>query len=183
MHSILNGVSQLTQSIRESNIRKIFVSGSRYVPRKKFTWLFILRKIYLFKNSVSIFDNVLKAECQIQLLELWSWKEERNFRHYSIACLEGLRIITKNIKVARVPSNAQQVTLHSPEIKTELLLFETSRRMDHLSHSIWRPPFAEFWVSVISLCEDNFLNGMRQFCRVFWSSTLRNLIFSRCLRY
>ena len=60
MHSILNGVPQLTQSKKETNIRKIFGSGSRYVPRKKFTRLFILKNIYLciylFKESVSIFD-------------------------------------------------------------------------------------------------------------------------------
>ena len=48
MHSILNGVSQLTQFIKETNIRKIFGSGSHYVPRKKFTPLYVLRKICLF---------------------------------------------------------------------------------------------------------------------------------------
>ena len=34
MHSILNGVSQLKQPIKETNIRKIFGSGNHYVPRK-----------------------------------------------------------------------------------------------------------------------------------------------------
>jgi len=73
--------------------------------------------IYLFKYSVSIFDNILKAECRIQRLELWSWKDKRNFRHYSVACLEGPRIITKNIKVASVSCNVQQSLSAPPNSK------------------------------------------------------------------